>query len=310
MMTRKTYLLWILLPLLFSSCEDFFRTAVKVDPPPFQEGLVVNFYIDDTDTLLKASVSRNVSSLETMKDRSKLLLPDATVLVLDEEGNVVADMDTVMPMGGDDMINFVTHLNAPFGGNGHRFRLQVSHPGYKTITAEQTMPRKPEISHPLLSGDAGYDDYGGGYYNLTFDIKDPPGEQNYYMISAFFVNPGTGYRMQLSVESNNPLIEYSYGWESLLLRDRTFDGESYPLTLQLYGLYPEDPAMHVEDYKVFVDIRMIARDYYLYSVSLRKASDAEDLGFFIEPVQVYDNIENGLGIFALSARSIVLAGKE
>ncbi len=303
------YIVWIFSLIIFSSCEDFFRTTVKVDPPPYVKGMVVNLYIDDVDTLLKASVSHNVGSLDPVKEISQLLLPDATVEILDEQENLVLTMDTVMPQGGENMINFICRLDTAFGGTGRRFTLQVTHPEYGVATAVQTMPRKPVISHPVYKAQAGYNDYSGGYGLLSFDIQDIAGEENFYQISAFYLDPDNGQPYYLTLESDNPLFDHALDW-SILMQDKTFDGESYPVQLKVYGPYVDENDTPVEDAKVFVDIRSVTKDYYLYALSLERADEAEDIGLFVEPVQVYDNVTNGFGIFALSARNVVLAGKE
>jgi len=299
----------VLIPAL-TSCEDFFRTAVKVDPPSYVRGMVVNLYINDSDTTLWAMVSRNTGSLETVKDRQDLLLPDAVVTLLDEKGDVVLVMDTVTPADSEVPVNFVYHQDTAFGSNGHRFILQVTHPDYGMATAVQTMPHKPEVTHPLFNPEGGYDDYNGYYGLLSFDIKDPSGEENYYLIRVFVIVPELGYAYFAGITSDDPLVEVSYDWDALLIKDRTFDGENYPVKLKVAGINYEGEGGIPDNIRVYLDISAVTKDYYLYDRSLEKAMEASDLGFFVEPVQVYDNVQNGFGIFTLSARRKILAGRE
>ncbi len=301
--------------LMLSSCENFFHTYMEVPPPPYKQMIVMNLYIDDQDTLLQGSVSRNAGSLETLHGSHSLLLDDATVLVKDERGEIVSELEYITPAGEDLMVNYVGHLPAPFGGNGHVFTVEVTHPDYDPVTATQTMPWKPEITVPVFKKEGGEDDYNGNYSLFTFNIKDRPGEDNYYQIRAYYYiedeNGDDQTRMSFffSLESDDPLFEYSPDYNSLIIRDKTFDGQDYPVKMRAYGIYYYgDEVEEPED--IFVEVTSLSRDYYLYARSLERAMEMEDVGFFIEPVQVYNNLQNGLGIFALSASITVKAIKE
>ncbi len=328
---NKIFFTGMIFLVLLSSCENFFQTYMEVPPPPYKKGIVVNLYVTDDDTVLYASVSHNIGSLESIKNVQDLLLCDATVQVLDEAGNVVVEMDTLdmdntvyydtIYIGDGNgeitdtvlypvynagrMINFQAHLPSPFGGQGEKFTLQVIHPEYGTASASQTMPSKPVITQPVYKPSAGYNDYGGDFSTLRFDIVDPAGEENFYQVRAWLKGED-GRQYYLDLDTDDPLFQPSYGYYALLLQDKTFDGDSYTVQLK-FNDYVNDPA---ENVRIFVEVRSVSKDYYLYARTLEKAEEAEDIGFFVEPVQVYDNIENGYGIFAMTARTVALASKE
>ncbi len=328
---NRIFLAGVLMLLGLSSCEDFFQTYMQVPPPPYKEGIVVNLYVYDDDTLLIASVSRNTSSLGPMVKLRDLLLQDASVQILDEAGNVIVEMDTMEVDSmvyydtvfiGDgngeivdtfvyprnpfwEMVNFRALLPAPFGRNGEKFTLQVSQPDLGVVTAVQTMPSKPVITHPVVKLKAGSDDYGGDYATLRFDIVDPP-EENYYQVKIWFVEPD-GRRINIGPETDDPLFEYSYDYNALLVQDKTFNGESYTVNLKMYYYLG---GVDQENIQVFVGVQSVSKDYYLYARSLERASEMQDVSFFVEPVRVYNNIAGGYGIFAMNACTVALASKE
>gem|GEM_PF-4997587 len=309
-MKKIRYIPLLSLLILLTACEDFFRTTVEVDPPSYVKGIAVNLYIDDSDTVVYAMVSHNTGSLETVRDRKSLLLPGAVVTVQDEKGDVLFVMDTIMPANDVVPVNFVAYLDSAFGGNGRTFTLEVIHPGYEKVTATQTMPHKPEVSHPLFNPDGGFDDYIGHYGILSFTVHDRPGEENFYAVRVYVEDPVQEFNYFASIVTDDPLFETSYDWDALLLTDKTFDGEAYPVRIKVAAIFAGDDQTFPPGVRVFLDIREITKDMYLYDRTLEKAMEARDLGFYVEPVQVWDNIDHGFGLFGMSARRVVLAGRE
>ncbi len=254
---KKIFFTGMVFLVLLSSCENFFQTYMQVPPPPYKKGIVVNLYVTDDDTLLYASVSRNIGSLESVKRVRDLLLSDATVRILDEAGNVVVEMDTLgadttvyydtLFIGDENggitdtlvypvyntgrMINFQAHLPSPFGGQGEKFTLQVIHPEYGTASASQTMPSKPVITQPVYKASAGHDDYGGNFSTLRFDIVDPAGEENFYQVRAWQKGED-GRHYYFDLDTDDPLFQPSYDYNALLVEDKTFDGDSYTVQLK------------------------------------------------------------------------------
>ena len=302
-MKHAKYFAWVFLLIALGSCEDFFRTNVTVNPPAYKHSIVVNMYIDDSDTTLRASVSKNIGSLENIKNKKDLLLYDAMVVIKDDQGNIVCTLDTVTPSFNEEMVNYKLKMDSAFAGNGHRFTLEVSDPRFGKATAVQTMPEKPDILHPVYREKAGIDMSGDQYGLVSFTIRDPAGEVNYYQIDIYVEMDQQAYGYE--IQPVGPVYEMSFDG-SLLLQDKTFNGEDFPARVRLC-LYSDEETFQG---KMFIEVKAITKDYYLYARSLTKAQDAQEIGFFVEPVAVYNNIHNGLGIFGLSATRVELVGKE
>ena len=49
---------------------------------------------------------------------------------------------------------------------------------------------------------------------------------------------------------------------------------------------------------IYISTSSISQEYYWYETSYQNYMNAQGTGFFSQPVQVYTNIQNGLGVFA------------
>ena len=198
-------------------------------------------YIDDSDTTIRASVSKNIGALETVKKKRDLLLFDAIVLIKDSQGEIVCMLDTVtivneedtvgfMPMPGN-MVNYMATLPGSFQGYGKKFILEVTHPDFGKATAIQTMPEKPNISQPTYKYNAGMDMDGNSYDQVSFTLHDPADEENYYQMKLWY-DDEEDFSRYMNLNTIDPLYVYSYDYNALLLQDKTFNGEDFPVRLR------------------------------------------------------------------------------
>jgi len=159
---------------------------------------------------------------------------------------------------------------------------------------------------------------------ITVTFNDPPGD-NYYEIEVFTVrkevvgidpNPDNPpyifsdedrYGM-LKTFSFNPLtnsrdFDASQLRENtvLLFRDSEFKNQNIELEILAQYNGPANTLKQLKDVlflelEVVVALRNVTREYFLYKTSLEKYFEKEG-NPFAEPVNVFTNIENGLGIF-------------
>jgi hypothetical protein len=290
------YLYVLIMILSLESCEDFFRTTIKVNPPEHTDGLVVHLYINDSSDTIKASVSKSIGALETVKDRTDLLINDAVVQIKNENDEVVFELNNIEPKKGS-MINFVLPLSTPFSGNGKTYKLQLMQSALGTATAVQTMPEPVLITNPEFKLNSGHDLDGYPVSTLSFDLHDPTGEVNYYQIKVLYVNKAQGVSYYYSLSSYDPVYVSSYDYNALMLSDKTFNGKKFHVKLDTYINELDSQG------ELYIDIKGISKDFYLFSKSMYMSYNQEDMGF-TEPVSVYNNINNGLGIFSLSSRKL------
>jgi len=193
-----------------------------------------------------------------------------------------------------------------------------------TITKTDTIP--------LVNGN--YYNYGGGggggdYGNPTWDtigttfsyiheykvrFSNPGGVPNYYRLVVHGQTVANGYPLVNSYLNNFDDIVFGTKNNNLegifteskidrynVFSDELIDGKTHTITFtyaqpfntfidSLYKSYTVG-----DERSVTIDLQSISKSYYLYLVSL-KALESSD-PFMSEPVQIYTNINGGLGIF-------------
>jgi hypothetical protein len=161
----------------------------------------------------------------------------------------------------------------------------------------------------------------GGDINFRIRIKDPGDVQNYYRLVAkrrteipngeqpyvqeFFMS----FTLEGFEASTGGLIGIIDGSENYsnqhLITDELFNGKEYVLRFKLdystltvmpgfedfFGYH--DKNITTED--IIINLQTISREMYLYLKSKESAEGIFD-GVFSEPVQIYNNISNGIGI--------------
>jgi hypothetical protein len=187
------------------------------------------------------------------------------------------------------------------------------------LTTEATMVEKyrdvyrtgDEISAYYLQGDC----------EFNVKIRDNANEQNYYRLVAKKRNESTyngnliinEYFISFSLEGfdsqSGDLIGLFDDGENIsdqhLITDELFNGKDFVLKFATDYSYLEVVPGYEEEYNtkdnvrseyVIINLQAITRDMYLYLKSKESASGIFE-GFFTEPVQIYNNITNGIGIF-------------
>ena len=174
---------------------------------------------------------------------------------------------------------------------GKKYRLHVNVPGHKTISAETIVPGNTKIDtveHQLISRN--YSKYI--HCNITF--QDEPEQKNFYYFNTITHKENDDFY------SDDPLFDgeyYLFEIPYLVFNDELINGESYTLGIDLFRTRIDSTI-----FRLFT----ITEDCFLYleSVNKQKSKDdfpIEDIEINIpitEPVQIYSNIKNGLGIFA------------
>jgi hypothetical protein len=222
---------------------------------------------------------------------------------------------------------------------GKTYKLEVTHPDFETVYGETTIP----TPIPILSFDTATvitNQEWGGYENFQAKIKfkDPLGEKNYYRLvyskfagvsQSYGSSPNDGDSMiyltnelrgtyinssdkllNPSEEDANDFLFGSAGNYYNLFTDELIDGKEYELSFTVdlmnnyYGGSFKQTKKKGEFMRLTITLQSITREAYLYMKSVH-ANKYYESDFFSEPVQVFTNIENGIGIFAGSSSSSV-----
>ena len=154
------------------------------------------------------------------------------------------------------------------------------------------------------------------HYRVRFSFNDAP-EDNFYRLRLR--NQNAYYDRFDYFESNDASMISSAGVQSdgatfygdeALFDDEMFNGTEKDISIDFFdykSLYYEDED---EEYEVqfILELTSVSESYYTYIRSLRAHYDNQDQFIFAgEPVQVFTNIENGLGVLgSMSVDTILL----
>jgi len=283
----------LLLSLFLVGCE----TIVTVDLPEAPSQIVVNSLFNP-DSVWMAHISRSQGILESGPME---IIPNATVEVWSNNTRIAS-----LPHIGNGFYKAATQ----YPQAGQAYEIRVTAPGSALATARDTAPFPTvleRVDKKLI--------FGGIYYNweeyeCTLHFTDPPGVKNYYHLALLASETWQGetYYFPYYFESNDLLLnegevnldpEHRFSGEEAFFDDAVFADRAYALTISFeeYDYYDRD------DTQIFIILSTVSEAYYKYHQSFETQRTRGD-NPFSEPVMVYNNIQNGLGIFAGSSSSV------
>lgn len=283
----------LVLGFVAASCE---KAEDVVDFPIVTPKLVANCFFQP-DSAWNIHVSKSLSVL----DNADIKVVEKATVLLYEDG---VFLDTAKL---DPITHFYT-LSSNYPQRGKEYSIEVKAPGFTQIEASDIIPAPipiEDLSMRLTDSVLSYDEYSGQYYGtLKYEISltftDPPGEDNYYQLSGYWLEKlqdwsdttiYTIYRNDIWWSDNNqPILEETNN-NYFLFSDKLISGQHFKFVAEF------------EDYSYFS-----GKTYYFELKSLSEAgfSYKKTAALFqinqgnplVEPVQIYNNIENGFGIFS------------
>lgn len=200
--------------------------------------------------------------------------------------------------------------------SGKYYRVEIDVPGHDQIIAEDIVPFPiPLKAIQMDTIEVFSREEEGLVYKVEIkvDFEDPIGEQDFYHLSLYnqiptkegeaptdgFNEMGTESDkslvplMPLESAEENPAVTFHYQDGGVLFTDEDFDGKE--ARLRFFSLLSFNNEL--QKGKVVGELRTVSKAYYLYHTSLSRQIANKDRPF-VEPITVYSNIENGLGIFS------------
>ena len=287
------FLAILFLVVLASGCEKFFTTTLTIDPPPHSDQLVIHAFLSDNDSLLPCSVTKSFALLDNITEDQ---YQDSATVTLFRDGVKVGDLESL-----DDTFrpfNYGYFNQGAIGSNGVEFEIKVVHPTLGEASAKSTMPNLVPIKEIEYKKDVRSGDFGDREDAVEITFDDPLGVENYYefaLIQADTFGSGEVFINDLFTSFNDPNISEGVKFNYYLLSDESFDGKEYK-----FRLFGNDFSSGA----IFVLWRSVSKSTYLYSKSVSDQLDAQDLGTFADPVSIFSNVENGLGVFGLKAERL------
>ncbi len=278
-----TKISFFLLLLFILSCE----TVVDVELPKHEPIIVVNSIgAPDEPWELNISLSKGIL------DEGKIEILNSAKVEILENGNPVS--------------TFNHYSNGFYKSTGAKpkinvnYKLQVSTNGFETVTSNCIIPESVIIESVVI------DTVDGEYekeLELTISFTDIPNSKNYYSLSVLSIekwNDGITSTYPIGFSSNDLLIRDEgrnfdegrkfYG-EKAFFDDTILDGKNYKLKVYVNFYYSRD------ENNLEIVLSSLTKEYYKY-LETREAQIQTIDNPFAEPVIIYSNIKNGLGIFS------------
>lgn len=265
---KKSFILFLSFLSIISCTRD-----ADIDVPQVDPTLSVSCFISPEKEMSSAAIfwSRPVFSQQSLPE----FPDDLTVILI---GNNTADTMTYDPISSNYQLpTSVFPIIA-----GQEYRLEVIAPNGKRVTAKTSIPLElPIVNSFNIEKNERTDQNNTQYFQYIFKmvLGDPSSSFNYYQSMFYFVLNGyTGFLSQ------------SFKDDASLQNSQLYIETEYE---QYYSGFEENPEFEVDSLQYIVING--TEEYYRFHRTLQNQSPGDP---FSEPVIVYSNIENGLGIFA------------
>lgn len=268
--------------LILNSCE----LTIPVVLPEQEPKLVVNslFYIDEVFEI-------EVTSSKPMIDNTNSgYLPISNAIVkLFEDGAEIEQLPY-------DILTerYLSNLK-PIEGKS--YKVEVSHADYPMVNAEDYVPLAVSLSDFIFEKNIRQKD-GEWESDFSFIVNDHE-VQNYYSIEIYLmdtinmdINPICFSTLDASINAG----ESFFGNENefcnrVYFDDKLFNNTNHKMVFSIKQFYLD------WGHQLYIVFRSLSKANYLYNISKELQSYTQD-NPFAEPVLVFNNIKEGLGIFA------------
>lgn len=280
MKNKIQYLLLISLSILFTSCEK----ELDIDLPDASTQLVINSKVFQ-DSVFRVNVYRTALVNE---NRKNLWYIDSAKVSLYGNGAFIENLQL-------EELGLYTGQQRVKPHTNYEIKTEVD--GFRTaVTKTKTLDRV-EILHLDSLGTSIDPKTKATIYTFAVRFKDNKETKDYYMID-FTEDREIGGKSS-EIYSKDPAIEVGGGgfthpegnttYGSMYFSDELFNGKEYALSIC------------VPEYKTLegftINLCHITPEYFKYIQTYEAQREADGMEIFFQAVQVYNNVENGLGIF-------------
>lgn len=278
--------------LIVFSCSDI----IDIDIPKSVDNIVVNSLFEAGNP-----IEVEISTTTTIENGETKFVNDATVELWSE--NIFLEQ-FIFDQSGLYKSEIVPELN-------NYYKLIIKMVNGDTLICGDSIPSIVSITDAYFIYPAGFEITEvkiGNYAEAYVTFKDPGGEVNYYEISMYGSKYQSNelYGIETSSDDPNVLSEGISRYEPgfILLSDRNFNGSAYTLKMKFNSSSYWDNKIYVNVMNVspafFEYKKTIVKQLY-YQEGIQNIDDIQDMSNLTiigEPVNIYSNVVNGLGIFA------------
>ena len=300
-MKRLALLLVGSLLMMATTCERPLELNFPEEAPSL---VVISNFTSDQNLMVQVSLSRTILEAPGIE-----YLTGAQVNVFQGEQKLES-LELVIPNDGAPFYqtkDFKPEIGVKYG-------IQVLVPGFEEVMAMSTIPEQIDLKQVEIQNlviEKLTDSIESYTFDLNVGFQDPGNQKNYYHLKLYqqferftvlrsdtivTSSPIRELQFNSAINNNFQVAHYEGG---ILLEDTPFDGgsQSYSFPLQLNVAFQEElPG------KIIAELRTVSEEYFLFysSVSRQQQAPAAPLA---EPVIIFNNIENGRGVFAGYAQS-------
>lgn len=270
-------LILICLSMAFVSCEKDLDTPITITPK-----LCFNCILNP-DSLISGSLSLSQSISE---DKTFAMIDNAAI-ELKKDGQFVG----VMQHTG----NGIYRLNIK-PDTGSLYEISIAAEGFPSLQASTTVPEKPAVSYRLDNPEQHENGIYPFYtYRITYSIADKPGANRYWHYKMRYIHNNGLYWLFFDIQST-VIDDFNKVTDSAQKY-----GYYYMYYLRINDLQADEKTLTFTDLSYDKDVLYFMDtdehyDKYIKSTIKQRINDGDNL-LFNEPVQIYSNIKNGLGIF-------------
>lgn len=289
----KTVILFVFFIPFFGGCEQF----LEVELPGQEPRLVMNALLEPTDTI-KVYLTKSKGILEGADHDEFEYVKDGQVYLKTEDGSLkpfdfIDKSETYRPFA------FYYLAGHDFNVNEY-YEILAESPGFKEIIAKAQLPEKVAIKELTYRNLGPYESFSThDLLEFTMKFDDPPGGVNFYELTGSFygqsiTDENSFYSGDLRPWPVNPVYEReSWARTGILFNDLLLPGNDSELVFR--AILPKGYNLDVT-----INLSHISESSYRYeeTVSLQGYNRGD---FLSQPVLVYTNVQNGLGI--LKARN-------
>ena len=166
-----------------------------------------------------------------------------------------------------------------------------------------------------------YDTVYSTFYDTSGTViaRDTTVDDNYIFFSCTDYLLIDNMSLDGVIDPEDPEASSRYSGKSMLFTDAGINGQQHKVTLTIGSYYDYDydwsnsdidysavdSVDRVNHCSVVLEVSGLSRDVYLYRQTVAAYEDDEFISMFSEPVQIHNNIKDGIGIFGVDAISEV-----
>lgn len=288
---KKYFVIAIVFLLSLTACIK----EIEFKSKDIKPRLVVNSKIQP-DSIFLVNVSH---SLNVLDQASINFISNAVVKLYDGNGNFIEDL--IHQSEGDYSS---PSLLQPQVGNS--YRIVVSSGTYESVESSTLIPAAVAST---ISDTATVSINNGEAFKFKIRFTDPTTAGNYYMIKVYqfyynYIYDGMGNIIDSTAELNPTWISSSSinvedagdintTKRALFTRDHLYNGQQAEIEVYI----PTYWGGSIGNTSYILEFSSCTEEYFLYTQSLLKYYETE-YDPFAQPVQIFSNINKGIGIFA------------